>query len=343
MHAYARRVAAGLALICFAIAAQNVAAAAKPASAPGHKPSPSPSPTSTTSSPSPTPTTSTTSPSPTPTTTSPSPTPTTTSPSSSCGGTAIPKSTGGYWTCTFDDEFDGSTVDTGKWTVVTTASTGFHSGQECFVNSPNNVSIANGILSLTVRQEAAPFVCTDPSGNYTTQYTSGSLMSYGKFSQTYGRFEVRAAFPATTVEGLQSALWLYPVNGAKFGAWPTSGEIDIAEEYSLYADRAIPYVHYVPAVADPNVTNNYCMITNVAAFHDYTVEWTPTTITISYDGHTCITDNWNPAAPLVKPEPFNQPFFVTLTQALGIGGNAFTPGVTPLPATTQVDYVRAWA
>jgi beta-glucanase (GH16 family) len=255
----------------------------------------------------------------------------------------LAKSTGGYWTCTFDDEFNGTTLDTTKWSAITTASTGYHSGQECFVNSPNNVSVANGLLSLTVRREAAPFVCTDPFGNYTTQYTSGSVMTYGKFSQAYGRFEVRAAFPAATVTGLQSSLWLYPVSANKYGLWPTSGEIDIAEEYSSYPDRAIPYVHYTPASTDLNVTNNYCLITNVSALHDYVVEWTTSTIKISYDGTTCITDNWNPASPLAKPQPFDQPFFINLTQALGIGSNPFNAATTPLPATTQVDYVRVWS
>ena len=32
-----------------------------------------------------------------------------------------------------------------------------------------------------------------------------------------------------------------------------------------------------------------------------------------------------------------------IIQALGVGTNAFTPGVTQLPATTQIDWVRAWA
>jgi hypothetical protein len=45
---------------------------------------------------------------------------------------------------------------------------------------------------------------------------------------------------------------------------------------------------------------------------------------------------------LVKPQPFDQPFFVALTQALGQNGNAFDPNTTPLPATTQVDHVRVW-
>jgi hypothetical protein len=53
-----------------------------------------------------------------------------------------------------------------------------------------------------------------------------------------------------------------------------------------------------------------------------------------------VTDNWKPL--LAKPAPFDQPFFLALTQALGIGGNAFNPATTPLPATTQIDYVRIW-
>lgn len=270
------------------------------------------------------------------------PPPPTPSPAPNCGTTQIPKAGGGYWTCTFGEDFNGTTLDPSKWAVQTTAASGFHSGPECFVNSPNNISISGGYLNLTVRKEAAPFVCSSPVGSYATQYTSGEVFTYLKWSQTYGRFEVSAKFPAATVAGLQSSLWLFPVDYSKFGAWPWSGEIDIAEEYSLWADRVIPYVHYVPAAVDYNVTNNKCLINNVNAFHTYAVVWTPTSISAIFDGQTCITDTWNPAAPLGAPEPFNQPFFIALTQALGIGGNAFNPATTPLPATTQIDYVRAW-
>jgi hypothetical protein len=43
-----------------------------------------------------------------------------------------------------------------------------------------------------------------------------------------------------------------------------------------------------------------------------------------------------------SPAPFDQPFFILLTQALGVGTNQFDPATTPLPATTSVDYVRVW-
>jgi hypothetical protein len=55
-----------------------------------------------------------------------------------------------------------------------------------------------------------------------------------------------------------------------------------------------------------------------------------------------LVDHWNPSSPETQPEPFNQPFFINLTQALGIGTNNFIPGVTPLPATTEIQYVRVW-
>jgi beta-glucanase (GH16 family) len=162
----------------------------------------------------------------------------------------------------------------------------------------------------------------------------------GRFSQAYGRFEVRAKFPTTAVAGLQSSLWMWPISN-KYGSWPTNGEIDMAEEYSQYSDRAIPYVHYTSAINDTHVTNTYCTI-SIGAFHTYVVVWTTSTITVLFDGQTCISDTWQPAAPLVKPQPFDQPFMVALTQALGVGGNAVTDS-TPLPATTQVDYVRVWS
>jgi beta-glucanase (GH16 family) len=233
---------------------------------------------------------------------------------------------------------------------VETATSGFTSGlSACFVNSPNNISVGNGYLSLTAREESAPFVCQDPYGSFTTQYTSGDVATYGTFNQTYGRFEVKAKVPATTIAGLQSSFWLFPQSLTGLGPWPASGEIDIAETYSQYPTLAIPTVHYnydpstTNAATNTNVVTNYNCAMNPDQFNDYVVEWTPTTITVVYNGTTCLVDHWIPASPEAAPQPFNQPFFVDLTQALGIGTNAFNPGVTPLPATTEIQYVRVWS
>jgi beta-glucanase (GH16 family) len=261
----------------------------------------------------------------------------------SCG-TTIYKSTGAPWQCTFGDDFNGTSLDTSKWIAQQTSNSGYTSGlTACFVNSRNNISVSSGTLKLTARKESAPFTCNNPAGSFKTQYTSGMVSTYGRFSQTYGRFEVRAKVPPTSIPGLQESFWLWPVNPLKYGPWPGSGEIDIAEIYSQYNDRAIPYIHYNPSAVDPNVTNNWCMISDVSTYHSYAVEWTPQTISVIYDGQTCLVDNWQPASGLVKPAPFDHPFMIALTQALGIGTNAFDPATTPLPATTTVDYVRVWS
>lgn len=278
---------------------------------------------------------------PTTTTTRPAPPIKPAPPGSSCSTGLLAKAGGGYWQCSLDEEFNGTTLNRSLWFAQDTATSGFHSGPECLVDSPNNISVANGVLTLTVRKEAAPFICADRYGPYPTQYTSASVSTYGLFAQAYGRFEVRAKFPSTSIPGLQESLWLWPDNPTRYGAWPMSGEIDIAEEYSQHSDRVIPFVHYNSG-ADMNVTNNYCMISDVGQFHSYAVEWTPQSITIIYDGHTCLVDTWNPMSPQVKPQPFDQPFIVALTQLLGVGTNAFDPVRTPLPASTQVDYVRVW-
>ncbi len=179
-------------------------------------------------------------------------------------------------------------------------------------------------------------------GSTTSSYTSGQVSGFGKYAQTYGRFEIRARFPATTAPGIHGALWMWPVDPVKYGGWPGSGEIDIAEMYSTYPDRAIPYVHYNSQPDDHSVTNNYCLVDDVTAFHTYVLEWTSSKIRITFDGQTCLDHTIDAVSPLTTSGPFGQPFFMVLTQMLGAGDNSL--GATTMsPATTQVDYVRMWS
>jgi beta-glucanase (GH16 family) len=246
------------------------------------------------------------------------------------------------WRCTFAANFSGAGLDRSKWLPQRTDTTGFTNGPTaCFVDGPNNVSVSQGTLKLTARREAAPFTCRDPlGGDFRSQYTAGMITTAGRFSQTYGRFEVRARILGARARGVQTSLWLYPVRHT-YGPWPASGEIDFAEMFSAFPDRVIPYVHYNSRAPDPTVTNTRCTVRNLARFHRYAVVWTRTTIRMIYDGKTCLTHRWEPAAPLTAPAPFNQPFFIALTQELGVTNNAFDAS-TPLPATTEIDYVRAW-
>jgi beta-glucanase (GH16 family) len=272
-----------------------------------------------------------------------------------CGGESLAsKPTGGAWTCTFDDEFDATTGDasalkTAWWTPQVTATSAFTTGpsgsEACYVNSPNNISVSAGALHLTARREAAPFTC---ASSFRTQYTSGMVSTYTGFNQAYGRFEVRALLPQTTASGLQETLWLWPVNDVKYGAWPGSGELDFSEFYSQYASLDVPYIHYDydPSTINVATHTNTVTATNCAIslsqYNDYAVVWTPGSFTITINGKTCLVDNYRANGGLTGAQPFDQPFFVALTQALGVGTNAFNPSTTPLPATTSVDYVRVW-
>jgi beta-glucanase (GH16 family) len=96
------------------------------------------------------------------------------------------------WQCTFDDEFDGQQLDRSAWTVQTTSAYGFHSGEECMVDDPDNISESDGHLNLTVRDVGEEFICKTPKGGYVTHYTGASVYT-AAFAQEYGRFEVRAS------------------------------------------------------------------------------------------------------------------------------------------------------
>jgi beta-glucanase (GH16 family) len=290
-------------------------------------------------------------PTPTTTTTTTSPSSTSSSSSSTTTTTTLPpideecldkpKEGGGTWSCTFADEFSGTELDRSKWTPQVTGGSNFDTGPECFVDDPDNIALDGGALHLTVRQEAALLTCGDGIPRaYTSGMVSTNPAGGSGFAQTYGRYEIRARVTGAKVPGLHEAIWMYPVEPK--WVWPWSGEIDIAEIYHRYPDRAIPYVHYSNAL-DPNVTNNECLIDDIGKFHTYLLEWTPERIRISYDGEVCIDDPWSPLYPQTGRQPFDEPFFLILTQALGVGGNLFNPATTPLPASTVVDYVRVWA
>lgn len=250
------------------------------------------------------------------------------------------KPDGTKWVCRFVDHFSGSSIDRTSWTVQKSSNSAAKPGQACWEDDPDNVRVSGGSLYLTVRKESQSFVCDSPWGDFSTQYSGGSVSTWNKLEQTYGRYEVRAKFPDAKVTGIHSAIWLYP-KAMTYGPWPRSGEIDIAEYYTRYPDRAIPYIHYDNVGPDP-VTNTQCMIFNPRVFNTYLVEWTPGLITIDYNGRRCLTHRIDAADPLTGSAPFDKPFFLILTQTLGIGQNPFDPATTPLPQTMEVDRVRVW-
>jgi beta-glucanase (GH16 family) len=262
-----------------------------------------------------------------------------TTPTGNCG-TQVLVSDSHTYVCSWNDDFSGRTLDSSHWAPFDTGLNGYTSASyDCYRADTRNISVGSGTLKLTTRRESRPITCKTPGGSFQTRYTSGGVMSWRKFSQTYGRFEFRVAFP-TASPGVQSALWMYPQDPA-YGAWPSSGEIDVAEYFGTAPAYAIPAVHYDTAVTGDMRSGLGCMPNNPQAFHTYTLEWTPEGMRFLQDGtecwrHTAVADG------LLAPAPFDQPFTLLLNQGLG-GGDNIASGSTVLPATMTVDYVRVWS
>ena len=243
---------------------------------------------------------------------------------------------GQVWHCRFDDEFSGTAVDTRRWHVLRSSEYGFQAGPECYVDDPQHVRVGGGVLTLTATRSANPCPLSGQG------YESGAIASYTGFSQRYGRFAVRAQLVDSP--GVDSALWMYPAH-PRYGPWPSSGEIDIAETFGLGDSKAWPTIHYRGADGQEVHPGSACRVAQLGhRFHVYAVDWTPRLIRFSYDGKVCFqTRDWQPAAPLTQPQPFDQPFYVVLQLALGAVGTPAAPTpATPLPVSMRVDWVRAW-
>jgi beta-glucanase (GH16 family) len=311
--------------------------------------------------------TTTTTTSTTTTTTEPPTTTTTSGPAPTCQSSVpsnVPLPAGeSSWTCTLDNEFDGTSLTTSSFSPLTTASTGYTTGAAasflssptagtpCYVNNSSTVNESGGTLNISIVQ-VPKMTCTDPSavgGSFPTDYEGGDVNTLGMFSQEYGYFETSAEMPASAIDGLQETLWLWPVNQDLHGSqWPDSGEIDYAEFYSEYPQYDVPVVHYPGSstAQSPTSDTDACADAmgrlTAGQFNTYALAWTPTTITAYFNNVPCITDTYAPRDTETPPAPFDQPFFLNFTAALGVNTNAFKAGTTPLPATTKIQWMRVW-
>ena len=118
----------------------------------------------------------------------------------------VPLGVAGTWTLKFDDEFNGSRLDTSKWNA--------YEGR--LVNKvtahASNVSFASGSVILTLASSSSgAVICTC---NTSTDY----MLPVGGYA------EARVYFP-----GDGSSLYNWPAWWASGPNWPAAGEHDIAE------------------------------------------------------------------------------------------------------------------
>ena len=118
----------------------------------------------------------------------------------------------------WEDNFDGTAVDTGKWEFMigdgcSYGLCGWGNNELQYYRSENAV-VADGVLTITAKQES-----------FGARTTLRRVANAGRGDWTYGRFEMRAKLPVG--QGMWPAFWMLPSNSAD--GWAASGEIDIME------------------------------------------------------------------------------------------------------------------
>ncbi len=240
------------------------------------------------------------------------------------------------WTLVWSDEFDGSALDTSRWSVQV--------GDGCDVGlcgwgnnelqwyQADNIQVADGLITITARVEEA-------GGR---DFTSARIRSLGKGDFLYGRIEARARLPRG--QGMWPAIWMLPTEEA-YGGWAASGEIDITELVGHEPSRVHGTLHYGGEFpANQNSGDHFDLSSGTFAddFHVFSLEWEEGEIRWYVDGTLYQTQTeWNSTgAPF--PAPFDQTFHLLLNVAVG-GDWPGNPDITtPFPQTMQLDYVRVY-
>ncbi len=233
----------------------------------------------------------------------------------------------------FADEFNGPSLDTSKWRTcawwaATTCSIESNNEQELY--TPNNVSVANGMLDLQARQQSSV-----AWNGKTYNYTSGMISSGGLsgssapgFTYKYGYAEARVKVPAG--QGLWPAFWTLPSDYS----WPP--EIDAMEILGNQPNTTYMHYHYLDGSgAEQGPGLGWTGPDFSAGWHTFGVDWQPNAITWYVDGvaRWSFTD-----AAMITAKP------QYLVLNLAVGGNWPGPAnaTTPFPSDYLVDYVRVW-
>jgi beta-glucanase (GH16 family) len=253
----------------------------------------------------------------------------------SCGSAPL-KPDGTRWVCTFVDTFSGKTLDRTKWVPMTNFVTGTPDVHACYRDDPANVRVRNGALELTLVQLKEPAPCAVAMSP--TRYMSGGVSTYHLFSQQYGRIQARVKTIATTQPGLHEAFWMWPDD--RYGEarmWPASGEIDVAETFSIHPKSYVAALHYSADELgiDDGVTSGVCNASR-GTWNTYTLEWSPEKLEFFVNNKSCLVNTSGDPA-------FQKPYIINFTQGIGpVDMDNMPTARTPIPAPYKVDYVKVW-
>ena len=241
------------------------------------------------------------------------------------------------WNLVFEDNFDGTSLDTKKWNSTYNWGPTHNHRAYC---AKENVIVSDGTLKLKGEKKTHP----DAKGKKAkfnnkeipVDYTSGAIDTKGHFEVKYGYIEGR--FKAPWQKGTWPAFWTLQ------DGWPP--EIDILE---IPASRK--QHHYYLHYTDPSWYNSHGSAWDheasfgghkddntdrSAGFHTYAVEWDESTLSFYFDDKKFASYN--------RPTEIRQLSAQYIIVNLAIGGWAGDDIeiTADKPAYFEADWVRVW-
>ena len=224
---------------------------------------------------------------------------------------------GGSWNLAFHDEFEDTTLDTGRWSTQYP-----RSGSMCCSNPRNgeaqwylarNVVEQDGELHLVAKRESVNGF----------NYSSGLIQSKSSFNFTYGYAEARMWLPKG--RGFWPAFWTWPRNEQ----WPP--EIDAVEFYGDNV-RNVYLTYHAPGGGDQSIISRADWTTG---WHTFAIDWRPGSIRWYIDGIQVKARS--------SSDVSNVPMYLIANLAIADGSNAPAPtSGTPLPSRLRIDWIRVW-
>lgn len=277
--------------------------------------------------------------------------------------------TPGEWTLIWQDEFEGDSIDSTKWSHEVNCWGGGNNEAQCYTDRPDNSYVSDGILHIVAAHEVdgvcGPALNQEdpgyPGATICKDYSSARLRTRNQGDWTYGRMEISAKMPMDGA-GVWPAIWMLPTETV-YGGWPNSGEIDIFESFQPGVAGADPTgaENEIHGTLHYGITwpwNNYSGASYEPAeniwddFRVYAVEWEDGEIRWYVDGVLFAVNSGNWFTYYwggqeigyqvgTGAAPFDQAFHMILNVALGNGE------YVPLPTFTdqrimEVDYVRVY-
>lgn len=240
----------------------------------------------------------------------------------------------GEWVKTFDDEFDGKTIDEKKWNVY-----GPNYWDKATHWSKDNVILGDGVVKLRYEKKTGNHN-DDPNGKQ-SDYAAGFLETYGKWVQRYGYFEVRVKVP--TAPGMWPAFWLMPDRGFEVGPqWKRQDtgnkgmEFDAMEMLTRWGPYRFNIANHWDGYGKEHMANgSTCTYLehDKDGFFTIGVLWVPNLVVYYGNGKELM--RWE------NPRVCTLPMDMMFTLPRG-GWENNNVDDTQLPADFVIDYVRAW-